>query len=386
MEKARGTGPDRRFLDFTTLASTILAVRRALDDKGSVPRRILAVLPNWVGDVVMATPALQAIRRRFADASVTFLLNRNTVDVVAGSPWADDVVTWPARDEKGGQPGAIRLGLQLRRRRFDWAVLLSNSFRSAVVARLAGARRRIGYDRDGRGWMLTDRLAVHRQNGEIVRIRMVDYYGRLAQALGCDPPGDRLVLYTTPDDEHRVDERFAALGLAGHRPRIVITPGASFGPAKRWLPGRFAAVCDRLTREFHARIILTYGPGERELAREVASAMQHAPVVLDDPPCTLSQLKVVIKRSDLLLCNDTGPRHFAKAFDVPVVTVFGPTWPEWTDTDYDMERKVRIDVDCGPCQHPVCPLGHLKCMTGVTVDAVFDAARELLISRLAVAR
>jgi heptosyltransferase-2 len=334
----------------------------------------------------MATPTLQAIRRRFADASITFLLNRNTVDVIAGSPWTDDIVTWPPRGRKGRQPGAIRLGLQLRRHRFDWAVLLSNSFRSAVVACLAGAHRRIGYDRDGRGWMLTDRLAVHRENGEIARTRMVDYYGRLAQAIGCNPPGERLVLYTTPDDEQRVDERFAALGLSRHRPRIVITPGASFGPAKRWPPSRFAAVCDRLAQEFHARIILTYGPGERELAREVASAMQHPPVVLDDPPCTLGQLKVVVKRSDLLLCNDTGPRHFAKAFDVPVVTIFGPTWPEWTDTDYDMERKVRIDVDCGPCQQPVCPLGHLECMTGVTVDAVFDAASELLVSRLAVGR
>jgi heptosyltransferase-2 len=102
---------------------------------------------------------------------------------------------------------------------------------------------------------------------------------------------------------------------------------------------------------------------------------------MENPKITLSQLKSVIRRSHLLLCNDTGPRHFAKAFDVPVVTVFGPTWTQWTDTDYPMERIVRIDVDCGPCQKPVCPLGHLKCMTGVSVDAVFAACRELLTIR-----
>ena len=93
---------------------------------------------------------------------------------------------------------------------------------------------------------------------------------------------------------------------------------------------------------------------------------------------TLGELKSLIKRADLLICNDAGPRHFAKAFDVPVVTVFGPTHPEWTTTSYRAERVVRVDVDCGPCQQRTCPLGHLQCMTGVTVDAVFDAATALL--------
>jgi len=93
---------------------------------------------------------------------------------------------------------------------------------------------------------------------------------------------------------------------------------------------------------------------------------------------TLGELKSLIKRSDLLIGNDAGPRHLAKAFNVPEVTVFGPTHPEWTATDYPKERIVRIDVDCGPCQQRICPLGHLQCMTGVTVDAVFQAATELL--------
>ena len=92
-------------------------------------------------------------------------------------------------------------------------------------------------------------------------------------------------------------------------------------------------------------------------------------------------MKSLVRRSDLLLCNDAGPRHFAKAFEVPVVTVFGPTHPEWTATSYEPERIVRIEVDCGPCQQKVCPLGHLKCMTGVTVDMVCDAAGELLRRR-----
>ncbi|MEK7730292.1 MAG: glycosyltransferase family 9 protein, partial [Planctomycetota bacterium] len=92
--------------------------------------------------------------------------------------------------------------------------------------------------------------------------------------------------------------------------------------------------------------------------------------------------KSLIRRSDLLICNDAGPRHLAKAFDVPVVTVFGPTHPDWTSTSYEKERIVRIDVDCGPCQQRVCPLGHHQCMTGVTVDMVFAAATSLLQSHI----
>jgi heptosyltransferase-2 len=353
-------------------------VRRFHDDNRLDPDSLLVVLPNWVGDVVMATPSLEAIRRRFPHAHITYLLRSNIRPLVEHSPWMDELETWPPRDRRDRQGGTVALGVRLRRRRIAWAVLLTNSFRSALVACLAGIPRRIGYARDARGWILTDRLAVPREQGRIARTRMVDYYGQLAWAIGCDQPGDRLVLHVNPQDERAIADR-----LAGAGPTVVMTPGASFGPAKCWLPERFAAVCDRLARECGPRIVVTYGPGEEELARRAVGAMTCKRHVMENPMITLGQLMAVVKRADLLLCNDTGPRHFAKAFGVPVVTVFGPTWPEWTDTEYEMERKVRIDVDCGPCQKPVCPEGHHKCMTGVTVEAVFDACRELLSRRLA---
>ena len=106
--------------------------------------------------------------------------------------------------------------------------------------------------------------------------------------------------------------------------------------------------------------------------------MKQRGFLFDDALLTLGELKSLISRSHLLICNDAGPRHFAKAFDVPVVTVFGPTHPQWTATDYKAERVVRVDVDCGPCQQRICPLGHLECMSGVSADMVFEAATELL--------
>jgi len=376
------------------------------------PRSILVVLPTWVGDFVMATPTLRAIRTRFADAHVTFLMEPNLRDLVRGGDWMDECVEWPARERRMPWHKEFRqVAAALRGRRIDWAILLPNSARSAIIAYLARAKRRIGYDRDGRGLLLTDRLPVKNRRGTSQRdnkfpvegascvpaqtsipappgpftpMPLVEYYADLAEAIGCDRPDDRLELFTTPDCDRSVDERLASLGIAEEGPLVVISPGAKYGAAKCWVPDRFAAVADRLIEQRNAAVIVTCGPGEESIARTIESAMKQGGLVFDDPLLTLGGLKSLIKRSDLLICNDAGPRHFAKAFDVPVVTVFGPTHPEWTATSYEPERIVRVDVECGPCQQRSCPLEHLDCMTGVSVDMVFAAATELLDKRAVV--
>ncbi|MCP4248428.1 MAG: lipopolysaccharide heptosyltransferase II [bacterium] len=359
-------------------------VRRQFDGQ---PNRILIVLPNWVGDVVMATPALRALRARFAGASIVYLARPMMNDLVAGSGWADEVVNWDPKGRNRRGRAMMGLAARLRRRRFDWAVLLTNSFRSALLVRLAGIRRRIGYDRDARRLMLTDRLPVKRIDGRIAVTRMVDYYGRLAEHLGCDPPGDRLELFTDPDDDRVIDRRLIALDIdAGSTPGglVVISPGASYGAAKLWLPERFAAVADHLIDRHGVAVVISCAPGEEPLARRIADLCKRQVHVLDDPVTTLGQFKSLIRRCDLLINNDTGPRHVAKAFGVPIVTVFGPTHQGWTDTDYPLERKVAVSVDCGPCQKKLCPIEgptRLCCMTGVTVEMVTAAAAELLAKR-----
>lgn len=371
------------------------------------PERILLILPTWVGDFVMATPTLRTIRERFPLARITFLMESNLHELARGGPWMDDCITLPPRPKRTVFHREYRdLIRSLRRQSFDFALLLSNSFRSAMIARLSGARRRVGYDRDGRGWLLTERVAVpNRRSHETLDIRslsslktsdpvrmgtkipgrpspyiplpLVDYYANLVQAIGCPPPGDRLELFTSPECDAAVAHRI------GNRERlVVISPGARFGASKCWMPGRFAATADRLIGELGVTVCITCGPGEEPIARAIASAMQQSPLLLFDPLLSLGELKSLIRRSDLLICNDAGPRHIAKAFGIPVVTVFGPTHPDWTATHYPDERIVRVDVDCGPCQQRTCPLGHLQCMELVTVDRVTAAARELLSKRL----
>ena len=335
-------------------------------------------LPTWVGDAVMATPTLCALRKRFSKAHITFLVEANAQPVIDSSGWMDEVMCWPPR-ERGSRRrrGMMKLAVQVRRRGFDWAVLLPNSFRSALLMRMAGVRRRIGYDRDGRSLLLTDRLRVEREGKKTAVVPMVEYYGRIAEALGCEPPGHRLQLFTEPHSDRFVCARLESLGIADRRPLVVINPGANYGSAKQWPSERFAAVGDRLIEQQRAAVVITCGPGEEELARSVARTMKHQAFVLDEPRGTLSQLKSLIKRCDLLLTNDTGPRHFAKAFNRPVVTIFGSTIQRLTDTDYSLERKPHVEVDCGPCMLRECPLDH-RCMTGVSVETVYADCCELL--------
>lgn len=326
----------------------------------------------------MATPTLRAIRREFHRARITFLAVPNLVDLLSAGDWMDEIVTWPASSRKNRITDFVALAVRLRARRFDLAVLLPNSFRAALMVWMAGARKRVGYDRDGRGMLLTQRLPVRRHRGVIAPHPICDDYAELAVALGCNRPDQTLELFTHPQAEAAVEARLRSHGVDEHSPLVVLAPGAAFGSSKLWPAERFAAVANRLIDTRQAAVVITCGPGEEALARGIGERITASAMVCDKPRLTLHELKALIRRCHLLLGNDTGPRHIAKAFGRPVVTVFGSTHQAWTDTDYLLEQKIQIPVPCGPCQQKACPLGHHECMTGVTVQSVYDACVALL--------
>ncbi len=341
------------------------------------PQRVLVVIPNWVGDVVLATPVLAALRARFRTARIVYLMRAYVREVVAGGGWHDAEICWPqGRGVRHEWQGFVLAG-GLRREGFDLALLLTNSFRSALTVRLAGIPRRVGYARDGRGWLLTDRLRPPRRAGRFVPTPVLDYYVRLAEHVGCPVPDRRLRLGITPEQERAGAELTRHYGLDDGRPYAVINPGAAFGAAKCWLPERFAVVCDRLRRDFDLRCVLVGAPHEVPLLRRIAELAESDVICCDNPGTTLGSLKVLIRAARLLVCNDTGPRHYGNAFGVPTVTIFGPTHQAWTDTGYDREVKLQVPVDCGPCQRPRCPLD-LRCMKEVSVELVLDGVRRLL--------
>ncbi len=337
-------------------------------------RSLLVVLPNWVGDLVLATPVLAALREHFAQSRITLLMRPHLAEVVAGGGWHDEEIFWPATGTPAA--GLLRLARRLRGRGCDLALLLTNSLRSALLTWLAGVPRRVGYAREGRSPLLTDRLVPLRRNGEYVPTPMLPYYAAIAERVGCRVRDHRLRLAITPDQEEAARALKRRYGLEDGQPYAVINPGAAFGAAKCWLPERFAEVCKRLWQELGCRAVLVGAPGEYALLRFIAERAGRGVVCCDSPGTTLGSLKGLIRDAALLVCNDTGPRHYGAAFGVPTVTIFGPTHQAWTDTGYAGEIRLQVPVDCGPCQLRTCPLDH-RCMTGVTVDMVMQAAARL---------
>lgn len=352
------------------------------------PETILIVQPNWVGDAVMATPTLRALRELYPAAHFSYLMRRYVKPIYNGMPWADKLVTYRTgrTKAKAGKGQFFELAARLRAREFELAILLPNSFKSALVCKMARIPRIIGYERDGRGFLLTDKLLPVKEKGKFIPSPIVKYYLGIAHYLGSEARDLKLQLFVTDAEKREADEVFTRCGLdgglerpasRGRPPLILLNPGAQYGSAKCWLPEYFAQLGDRLMDELGATVLISAAPRERAIVDAVNRHMRHAAVDLSRSGLTLGGLKEVVRRCDLMVTNDTGPRHIAAAFDVPVVTIFGPTHPEWTEIYFAKEQRISVPVFCGPCQKKTCPLDH-RCMTRVTPGMVFDRATELL--------
>ena len=351
------------------------------------PAKILVVQPSWVGDAVMATPTLRAIRERFPNSHISYLMKRYVKPLYTGMPWADQLITYRTGKTKAkAGKGMFDLAGRLRAGRFDTAVLLPNNFRSALLCKVARIKRVVGYDRDGRSFLLTDKLLPKKEAGKFVPSPIVKYYMGLAHYLGSGSRDLRMQLFVTPLEQRDATGVLARCGLEpdvdrpatrGQPPMILLNPGANYGAAKCWREEYFAELADRFIDELGATVLLSAAAKERPIVEAIKRHMKHAPVDLSNKGTTLGSLKEIVRRCDLMVTNDTGPRHIAAAFDVPVVTVFGPTHPEWTEIYYPKERQVAVKVFCGPCQRKTCPLDH-RCMTRVTPAMVYDASMSLL--------
>jgi heptosyltransferase-2 len=338
---------------------------------------VVIFLPNWIGDAVMATPALRALREHFADARLVGVMKPYVAGLLEGAPWLDQQILldnhgpWSQR-----WPSVAR---QLRRERPALALLFPNTFRAALAAWLGRCRRRIGYRRYGRGMLLTDRLEpVRDTDGRLVPSPIITAYNRLAEAAGCAAPGHRMELFTTPRDEAAADKVWLEGRFARYPDVVCLNPGAAFGVAKHWSTEHFALLAQDLVDRRGSGVLVLCGPAERELAGQIASLARRPGIhTLADQPLSLGLTKACVRRADLLITTDSGPRHFAAAFDRPVVTLFGPTHIPWTETYYRKAIHLQKQVPCGPCQLRVCPLDH-RCMTMLTPSEVFAAATRLL--------
>ena len=317
---------------------------------------ILVRATNWVGDAVMCLPALAAIRERFPQARITILAKPWVAGLYERETFSDEVILYDSRRRR-------ELVRDLRRRRFDCAILLQNALEAALIAFLARIPRRIGYNRDARGFLLTDSIAVPRP-GEIPRHERFYYLELLRRAGILDrlPESDSIRLTPPPVKRGRV---------------IGVSPGAAFGTAKRWLPERFAEAALRIARERGASIALFGSTAERLLCEQIAGALGDHPHRNYAGQTTLAEFVELAAGCELFLTNDSGAMHIASALNVPTVAIFGATDDAGTGPLGPNSLIVRQNVDCSPCLLRECPIDH-RCMTLVTVDRVTTEALALL--------
>jgi heptosyltransferase II len=331
-------------------------------------RRILLRAPNWIGDTAVATPAMRAIRSKFPEAELTVMVRPAAKGIFAAATFVDKVWIEP-------RPAGIsewwRLAAEVRRRRFDLAVIFPNSFESAATAFVGRIPQRIGYSMDGRGWLLT-----HKVQGEKRKVHHVDYYLELAKAAGANVSEPVMEIQARPEDRDIARKLLSADGIASDSSFMILSPGAAFGAAKRWGDRQFAEAADNLAKEFHLAVVIIGSESERSISESIRSSMKTAAVVLNGKT-SMETLIGLIAESSLMLGNDSGPVHLASALGIPTVAVFGATDYKVAAPYGPRGREVHHQVECSPCWLRECPIDH-RCMTRVLPETVCNAAREVL--------
>ncbi len=329
--------------------------------------------PNWVGDVVMATPAFRAVREGLPQARITLVIRRGVEPIVRGAPWFDETIVYDP-DGRWAPREFFRCVGALRAGEHDLGLLLPNSFSSALMFRLARVRRRVGYRRDCRSLLLTDAIERPSEDGRFKPTYMVDYYLVLCERAGIPPAGRAMELPFTDADAERAEGILTRAGIVPGGPLFLLHPGAGYGPSKRWPNERFARLAELLHEEYGAQMALVAGPVEASNAAAIRAASRVQIADLTNCGIDLHLLKCVVARSSLLVTTDSGPRHYGVALGVPTVCVMGPTHPDYSTSALPNDVVVRLDVECGPCQLKECPRDH-RCMDEISAEAVLDACR-----------
>jgi heptosyltransferase-2 len=334
---------------------------------------ILVWLPSPMGDAVLCTPALRAVRRHFESSKITFYTNSVVRQVLSPGCFND---VWLEQKEKN----PFKIAKKFSEHKFTSAVLFKNSFASALTSFVAAIPSRIGYAREGRGFLLTEKLYPPKLSATGFKpFSMIDYYLTIASWLGCDTSDRNLELLIDSQAGVTLKAKFPEFaetdGLI-----VVLVPGGAFGPSKCWLSERFAQTADWLINNCRATVVVSVSPiaAEKRIADEICTSGTHRLINLADRPLSLGELKSLFSLASLVITNDTGPRHIAKALQCKIISLFGPNNPAWTETDYQDEIQIVGEAPCVPCDRPVCKMKEHLCMQAITVEMVCEAAEKLL--------
>jgi len=329
--------------------------------------RLVVRAPNWLGDAVMALPALGAIRAAFPDARIAIAAAASVAPLFEEDTAAaqDELISLETLDRDGRSADEVRA---LREGKFDTAILLPNSFRTAWMTRRAGIPERWGYAANVRGPLLTRAIA----RPKVRHLHQSEYYRELVRGLGLAAPESLPRIVVRPETAHRAEALLERNGVDRAAVIVGFAPGAAYGHAKRYPPKRVAEVLARATKELGAVCVLVGAQADRDAAREIESSLPPdvRPVNLIGRT-DLRLLAGVLARCGAFVSNDSGAMHLAAAIGVPVAAIFGPTDDRVTRPLGDHDVLVH-QVFCRPCMLRDCPIDH-RCMRGIAPDAVLAA-------------
>ena len=340
---------------------------------------IAIVLPSWIGDVVMATPTLRALRNHFGSrVTITGIMRPYVSKVLAGTTWLDKTIYYDRRS-RAPDLQASRLIWRLREAKPDWMILMSNSFRSGAIAWLSGSGHRLGYVRYGRGMLLTDKIYPPRLGGKLIPVSAVDYYLDLAYYTGCPPQSRRLELAVSSQDAQSAAGIWHELGFDCTDRVVVLNTGGAFGSAKHWPKEYYIELAHRIVADERNGVLIICFPAERENAAVIEQRVKHPRVrSMARQNLDLGITKACIQRASAMVTADSGPRHIATALDVPVVSLFGPIDPRWTETYHPRSINLFRSLACAPCGQRHCSLSHHRCMRDLSVDDVYQSLQRLI--------
>ena len=337
------------------------------------PPRILIIRTDRIGDVVLSTPVIRALRDAYPHSYLGMMVRPEHRELVEGNPALNAVILYDKNGAEKGWLGNLRFAWKLREHRFDTAVILHSTNRVILVAWLAGIRRRVGYTRR-LGGLLTDKIPYIKKEGNRHEL---EYNLELLRLIGIEPKAGGLFVPTTPAQEARVAVFLKERGIFG-QPFVALHPGASC-PSKCWPARHFAAVGDDLARRYGLQVVVLSGPGEERHGRAVIAAMKRKAVpalgVL-----SLGETACLLKKARCLVSNDSGPVHLGTAVGAPVVSIFG-RWggglspARWGPTG-PRSAALHHDIGCRPCLAHDCTIG-FACLETVTEEEVLATVEHV---------
>lgn len=342
-------------------------------------KNILLIRLSSLGDIVLTSPAIRAVRQHFPEAHISMLVGKQSADLLTANPHLDEVITF---DRKAGNKdtGQMRRVIRLlRERRFDLVIDFQRKFRTSLLGYLSGAKCRVGYHQPN-GMLCTVRVPDRSNRavraGRLSSAPAIDRYFALLHPIGVEATDKTLELFITDEDRAFSHEIMDTKGIAADRPKVGLFPGAAW-KLREWMPDRFAAIGDRAAKQFDAPVLLFGGPHEGELVQQVGDLMTTAAIPLAGT-LGLRQLAALIEQCDLFITNDTGPMHIAAAMQTPTVALFGPGDHIRFQPLDPIHTTIRHHVSCNPCKQFTNKCKNNICMKLITVDEVWETVHQNL--------